>query len=188
MTAIEDHAFNYCDSLKSVFIPSSVTDIDRGAFSDCGQLTNVTIDSIATDIGDAAFYNCSNLTGIAIGDTNINDPTSAPDITIGYRAFYNCTRLAEVSLGQNVKSIGSEAFSCCQNLKIIHCYSVYAPSVSNDTFGDSSYSFTGRNTYNANINVLHAVSRGLSIYGYDTGYWADPLQNQNKCGFTLKFY
>lgn len=34
-------------------------------------------------------------------------------------------------------------------------------------------------------NRILYVHKGAT--GYDTGYWKDPLQNADKCGFTLKY-
>ena len=49
-------------------------------------------------------------------------------------------------------------------------------------FGNSPDNYTGRNTYNTGENTLY-VPAGAT--GYDTGQWLDPLQNAEKCGFTL---
>ena len=59
-----------------------------------------------------------------------------------------------------------------------------APIVSSGTFGNSTDSYTGRNTYDQGINKLY-VPTGAT--GYDSGYWADPLQDLTKCGFTLEY-
>ena len=51
VTQVEEEAFDSCDSLKSVTIPSSVTSIGYGAFGLCTSLTSVTISSGVTSIG-----------------------------------------------------------------------------------------------------------------------------------------
>ena len=50
------------------------------------------------------------------------------------------------------------------------------------SFGTGNSSYTGRNTYNTNANILY-VPQGAT--GYESSYWADPLCNSGKCGFTL---
>ena len=57
-----------------------------------------------------------------------------------------------------------------------------APTTTSDTFGINTSNYTGRNTYNTGKNILYAPAGAT---GYDTGYWLDPLQNAEKCGFTL---
>jgi hypothetical protein len=51
-----------------------------------------------------------------------------------------------------------------------------------DTFGNTTDAYTGRNTYNTGTNVIYVPSNAK---GYNSGYWADPLQSADKCGFTL---
>ena len=55
VTTIDDGAFAWCTSLKSVTIPSSVTTIGGSAFVGCSSLTSVTIPSSVTTIGKGAF-------------------------------------------------------------------------------------------------------------------------------------
>ena len=43
------------DSISSITIPNSVTNIGNGAFGGCTSLTNVTIPNSVTSIGDDAF-------------------------------------------------------------------------------------------------------------------------------------
>lgn len=58
-------AFQNCQSLTSVEIPSTVTTIGGSAFYYCKGLTNITIPSSVTSIGTSAFY-LSNITEITI--------------------------------------------------------------------------------------------------------------------------
>lgn len=57
-----------------------------------------------------------------------------------------------------------------------------APRLSKNTFGNTIFDYTGKNTHNTGENTLY-VPAGAT--GYDKGYWLDPLQNAEKCGFTL---
>ena len=50
------------------------------------------------------------------------------------------------------------------------------------SFGSSSQNYVGYNFRNTGENTLY-VPAGAT--GYDTGKWLDPLQNAEKCGFTL---
>lgn len=52
--------FANCSSLKSVKIPSSITNIDAGCFVNCTSLTDLSFDegSQLSEIGEAAYMNC----------------------------------------------------------------------------------------------------------------------------------
>lgn len=58
-----------------------------------------------------------------------------------------------------------------------------APEAKNDSFGASTSSYVGRNTYNTGENILY-VPAGAT--GYDTGEWS-VLLDPEKCGFTISY-
>ena len=107
VTQVEEEAFDSCDSLKSVTIPSSVTSIGYGAFGLCTSLTSVTISSGVTSIGVYAFASCYSLTSITIP----NGVTS-----IGDGAFRGCDSLTSVAIGDDVAFIGIAVFEGCRSL------------------------------------------------------------------------
>ena len=55
-----------------------------------------------------------------------------------------------------------------------------APGLNNAVFGDSSSGFTGKDVTGPKTLYVPAGATG-----YDKGQWLDPLQNAEKCGFTL---
>ena len=110
ITNIGDYAFRGCDSLTSVVIPNSVTTIGDYAFNNCSSLTSVVIPDSVTSIGHVAFAYCTSLTSIVI-------PNSVT--TIGYAAFNNCSSLASITIPNSVTSIGTWAFWSCTNLTSI---------------------------------------------------------------------
>ena len=67
--SIGRYAFDDCESLTSITIPSSVTSIGEYAFSYCESLTSITIPSSVTSIGDYAFYNCTSLTIYCVAES-----------------------------------------------------------------------------------------------------------------------
>ena len=107
VTQVEEEAFDSCDSLKSVTIPSSVTSIGYGAFGLCTSLTSVTISSGVTSIGYGAFGSCDSLASITIP----NGVTS-----IGDEAFRGCDSLMSVAIGDDVAFIGIGVFEGCRSL------------------------------------------------------------------------
>lgn len=173
LTSIGDYTFYNCNNLTTINISDSVTTIGKSVFQYSG-LTSIVIPNSVTTIGNYAFKNCSSLTTITIPDSVTS---------IGVSAFDSCRGLTSVSIGNSVTSIGNWAFDSCSNLSLITCLATIAPTVESSTFG-SNDRYAGRNTYNQEINKLK-VPQGAT--GYDTGYWADPLQNSDKCGFTIEY-
>lgn len=58
---IGDFAFNKCEKLENIEIPSSVNFIGKSAFSRCNSLVSITIPENVWKIGSYAFSNCSAL-------------------------------------------------------------------------------------------------------------------------------
>lgn len=62
-----DSAFwNYCSSLTSLTLPSSLQSIGDSAFSDCKSLTSLTLPSSLQSIGEEAFDYCKSLSTLYI--------------------------------------------------------------------------------------------------------------------------
>ena len=93
-TVIEDHiqiidemAFENCDSLVEITVPSTVTGIGLNAFADCNKLKNVTICSELDQISGEIFVNCPSLETITFNSTiprlvpnEIVDVASCPNV------------------------------------------------------------------------------------------------------------
>ncbi|WP_444354900.1 leucine-rich repeat domain-containing protein [Prevotellamassilia timonensis] len=118
VTEIGDLAFRDCSSLTSVNIPSSVTSIEESTFSGCSSLTSVNIPSSVTYIGDGVFSGCSSL-------INVNIPSSVTRIEGG--AFFGCSSLTSVNIPSSVTSIGEWAFDDCRGLRSVYVYAETAP-------------------------------------------------------------
>ena len=197
VTSIGDAAFVECSSLTSIMIPNSVTSIGDYAFAASG-LTSVSIPDSVMSIGSYAFDYCYSLTSIMIpnsvtsideyafqrcsGLTSITIPDSVT--SIGDYAFFDCSGLTSLTIGNGVINIGNDAFPGCTALSSITSYRTSAPTVQYSTFGYSSGTYVGRNTYSSGNNVLK-VPQGAT--GYDTDAWADPLQDSTMCGFHIEY-
>jgi len=79
---IEDGAFWYCKSLKSITLSSTVTEIGNHACRECSNLREVIFNNGLQKIGYGAFYNCPSLENIILPSTLVE---------IGSEAFYNCS-------------------------------------------------------------------------------------------------
>lgn len=110
VTAIENSAFEGCESLTGVTIPSGVTSIGDSTFAYCTSLTDVEIPSGVTYIGCGAFEGCSSLSDIVI-------PSGVEEI---YSSTFNgCESLSSVALPDTITNIGGWAFSYCMSLTAI---------------------------------------------------------------------
>lgn len=133
--AIGSYAFYECCELKSLKLPSGVTEIGSFAFKYCSRLTSLTLPSGVTEIGVAAFY-CSGLTSLIIppgvteiGDLVFKDCTDLTSLSlpsgvteIGYYAFKGCSRLTSLTIHSDVTEIGYYAFGGCTGLKDVSFY------------------------------------------------------------------
>lgn len=161
VTSIGTYAFFYSPNLTTVSMANSITSIGEGAFSSCYKLTAVTMSDNVINIGDRAFMNCFYLTSITIPSSVTNmerfafsgcglnkvvlnsnaivsndySPTSSianyfgnqvteyvlgEEITsIGNNAFSSCSALLTINIPDNVTSIGDRAFANCFGLPSI---------------------------------------------------------------------
>ena len=87
-------------NLKSITIPSSVTEIDNSAFSGCTSLTSITIPNSVEIIQGFAFNGCTNLESVSLPDSLIE---------IVWYAFDGCTSLT-ITIPNSVDRIGDNAF------------------------------------------------------------------------------
>ena len=107
VTSTGKFAFESCENLTSVTLPSSLKTIDSSAFAACKSLSMITIPENVQVIGDYAFAACRNLTTITI---------SEGVRLIDEFAFCECDSLLSMTIPVSVAKIGRSAFSGCDNL------------------------------------------------------------------------
>lgn len=168
---VGEYEFRDCDELTTVEVLGSTKKIGRYMFLSCKKLNSVTLSDSITVLGNGAFCYCLQLASIdlPIGLTEINSS-----------AFEKCP-LSSIVLYDQVKTLFG--LDSCLSLSSITIFAKSAPYVLS-TFGNSTSSYTGRNTYDQGTNILY-VPAGAT--GYDTGAWLDPLCNPEKCGFTISY-
>lgn len=103
---IGSNAFNGCVLIQKVSIPSSVVAIGDSAFDGCRDITSLTFESDETlqKIGYSAFGGCSLLTKVIL-------PSSLGELNAS--AFYGCSDLKYVEFGENIQTVGEDAFALC---------------------------------------------------------------------------
>ena len=170
-TCIGFEAFERCNGLTSVTIPSSVNYVDYGAFEDCTGLQAVHITDLVAWCGiafqDEAVGSSSNplskahhlyLNGEEVTDLVIPEGVNS----IGDYAFDYCTALTSVTIPDGVTTIGTKAFRGCESLK-----NVIIPS-SITTIGGNAFIWC------FNLEAVHisdlAAWCGISFY-----WTANPL-------------
>ena len=89
LKVIGEEAFCFCSALRSVSVPSTVTELGRYTFSCCSNLAEVQLNVGLKTVRDYAFSGCTALRSVTIPSTVTK---------LGNGAFYGCTNLSEVIL------------------------------------------------------------------------------------------
>ena len=109
VTEIGQAAFNGCRALKEITIPNGVTELKTLTFGTCTSLQNIILPEGLQTIGDKVFSGCAALTQIVLPD----------GVTaLGARAFNNCQALAKVLVPASVESIAEDAFNLCESVTL----------------------------------------------------------------------
>lgn len=108
---IEDKAFENCETLKSLTMPDTITEIGMSAFNGCVNLESVDFSKNLIEIDSGAFRNCESLREIDL-------PDYLTDIYMS--AFRGCKSLASVKLPKNLETLESIVFEGCTSLESIY--------------------------------------------------------------------
>ena len=159
---------------ESITFTQNINKCEKGAFYNA-KIKKIVFRGSVETMGDAMFEECTNLIEVTL-------PQTVTTFSSAASMFKNCQALTRIELPAWFDKVSSYTFSGCKNLNTIICRSSTTTGAESSTFGTNSSTYTGRNTYNTGENTLY-VPAGAT--GYDTGQWLDPLQNAEKCGFTL---
>ena len=173
VTNIGPKAFENCESLTNITIPSSVTSIDYQVFAGCSGLQSITVAS-----GNSVYHseeNClietSSKTLVAGCKTSVI-PTDGSVTSIGEYAFYGCTGLTNITIPSKISSIADHAFDGCTSLtNIIIPNSV--TSIENTAFYNCSglesiVVEVGNSVYHSSGNCLIETASKTLILGCKT--------------------
>ena len=121
--AIGDGAFDSNETVCSVRIPDSVTDIGSNPFSACKKIISIQVSPkhpTLAAIGGVLFRKADRCLISYPGGLEETDYAVPEGIqTIGDYAFYGCSPLKQIVIPESVKSIGSHAFQRCAGLREI---------------------------------------------------------------------
>ena len=85
-------AFAYCNTLESIEMPDTVTELGEQTFMGCSALESITMPENMTELPAYMFQNCSSLQSFSIPDT-LTD--------LGYLAFVGCSSLKELEVSDS---------------------------------------------------------------------------------------
>jgi len=109
--------------IKTLVIPSSVTEIGRKAFYCCERLESIEIPNSVTKIyGGELFSGCKSLKSFTLPNcmTRIEEYD-----------FRGCSNLEKLIIHENISYIDPKAFIHCDELKYIYCYAKTPPCIFN---------------------------------------------------------
>ena len=105
---------------------NDVVRIDRCAFDTCEMLTNVVLPSSLRVIGESAFASGHKIVDVAGGQTSVLVYNKITEIKlpqgieyIGAHTFSGCTSLVTINLPEGLEYIGSYCFNKCYSLKTV---------------------------------------------------------------------
>ena len=113
-----DRTFRNCTDLKSIEIPSSVTEINPWAFTGCTNLEKIEVSPENKVYDSREGCNAiieSKSNRLVRGCKNTKIPNSVTQI--GGRAFENCAGLTSIEIPNSVTQIRYDAFRGCTGLK-----------------------------------------------------------------------
>ena len=184
---IGDYAFHVCRSLQEVHLPDSVKEIGDSAFASCSSLQEVHLPDSIEEIGKEVFSQCTKISkfsgkfasedGLALimGSrflqyavaSTVNSYTVPEGVEqIDDYAFYQSQNLTTLRLPESIYRIGNNAIAKCSNLSSVYFESIYYPTMTTSTFGDT-------NTQNANL-TLYVYEEAIDAFktkfsGYSFG-------------------
>ena len=151
--SIDDYAFQGCESLKIIELPSELKKTGRGIFSSCTSLEEIILPHGLEEIEIEAFDNCDMLQKVHLPDT-------IKRIRAG--AFRRCKSLKEMIIPASVQTIDAEVFLDCINLKrVMFCGPVPE--------------FTNIETDNSTNNNMAFTGDTISVYYPEDLEWAPNL-------------
>ena len=122
---IGSYTFYECRNLKSLKLPSGVTEIGSSAFSGCTGLTSLSLPSSITEIDSYAFKGCTGLKDVSFyinGDfeTYLTKDHPCIEVGCGIKYYLNDEEITSIVVPSSVTILGMYAFQRCSNLLSVY--------------------------------------------------------------------
>lgn len=140
---IGEYAFRFCESLKAINLPDTVTEIGKYAFADCSSATTLKLPANIETLGDYAFAATDSLVSVefpeslkttgqytfaysGVESVKFNEGieflgafAATPTYSTNSYLFLYCDNLKKVELPSSLKGIGQYTFAYCSSLEDI---------------------------------------------------------------------
>ena len=122
---IGSYTFYECRNLKSLKLPSGVTEIGSATFCGCTGLTSLSLPSSITEIDSYAFKGCTGLKDVSFyinGDfeTYLTKDHPCIEVGCGIKYYLNDEEITSIVVPSSVTTLGMYAFQRCSNLQSVY--------------------------------------------------------------------
>lgn len=107
VTSVAGYAFNGCEGLNSVKMPSSIKRIGYKAFSECKNMKEAALPANLEWLGESAFEWCESIKSVTI---------PAAIKKLHYGVFMSCSAMENVTFPAGFEYVGSNAFNGCSSI------------------------------------------------------------------------
>lgn len=175
VTKFQAECFKNCKTLKSVYMPDSMTWISSGVFDGCSNLetvhfpeglegigketfqntalTEVVLPARCGQIGESAFCHCDRLVSVTL-------PSSVRNMKIGDFAFHYCNRLSRMILPEGIWYISTSYYiSMDENMLYVYYPESLFEGLTDHNFNTSMTVYTPKGSYAAQW----AEENGLTV-------------------------
>ncbi|MBO6118638.1 MAG: leucine-rich repeat protein [Bacteroidales bacterium] len=152
VTFIGENAFANCIGLTSVTIPENVDTIERYVFPECTNLDTLNYNAVNASCGSYVFSTNPTITKVNIGSNVekldeglfrnfLTDSIILPNSlkSIGSNVFRGCKNLKTVTIPENVEKIGEQAFADCTSLDTVRWNAINASYIYDEDYEDEVY-------------------------------------------------
>lgn len=147
--------FSGCTSLKSVELPTSITQIPDSVFAGCTALNYVYNSDNITSIGESAFKGCTNLLEAVFPNVSVIEAS----------AFSGCSSMKTFEVAKCTE-VGDSALSGCSALtKITLIADVYGTSVFQNCTGATKITFNGAGMEKTPNNLFNGCTSLVTVDG-----------------------
>lgn len=202
VTGIGYCAFEECDGLVSLTIPSSITNINSHAFLQCTSLKELRIEDgeKALKIDGQPFYDCP-LETLYLGRNLTSDGSNKlfydkqllSSLTIGNYVtiindyiFMNCSGLTSIVIPNSVTSIGYNAFEGCTNLNDIFYTATTPPTslwIAKNTYVPNKEAYSKVTVSGGSGNFIEYVTFQSTTYTYGENLNITSVNNLASIGY-----